>query len=879
MGRAEGTGGSGVAEPDVPLDWSAMAGGVGALADGLHEADQEAADDPAADDVFAPAVGRAVVDNGDGAEGRGPAVRANRSVPRVTESFPGVSVPAAASGAGAPTAGNGAAPVVAGPVPFDDLEPVRSPFFGDEVETPAVEERPGDDRFAPLPGRAVPANAPESIPEVGAPDAVAAFAAAPTADLGDRAVGRPWVRNDESNDVDPAEAKAPVASAAQPVPAVGAEVAAPRVAAGPVVRNDGAASSARASGGSAAGVGSEAVSGASGRGAADGGPGSVAESGSGGGGAQVPKRLAAVERLRTQVATLPLILDVEGVAAVRHEREDLLSQLDDYILPRLQRPDAPALAVIGGSTGAGKSTLTNSIVGREVSRSGVLRPTTRSPVLVHHPADSGAFLSQRILPRLTRVTSEAPEPIQPIDPNAPRITGLRLVPYDGLAPGLAIIDAPDIDSLVETNRDLAVQLLQAADLWVFVTTAARYADATPWQMLSQAAERGAAIAVVLDRVPPEALQELRIHLATKLRDNGLGGAALFTVPETPLENGFLPEKTVRPLREWLSRIAGNQRSRSVVVERTLAGALRSLPARARILAKAAAAQADGWSQLWEEIDAVFIPARFSMLDELSDGSLMSGQVLSHWQEFIARGDLASRLGGVASTRVQRIGAALTQPEQSEQPLTTTVCEAVSASVHHSVRAAMEQVIATWRKHPYGAALLTARGHQVTPADRESLLAKPVADWRQKVAQQVTEALSKAREEHPELSVDQQTVVDVMFVLTVAADHNVTGTARNRAARTPGKPGPTAGGNAEATAGEEETTPGSTVGARLAVEELLGEDTVRSIIEAAREDLLFRAGIVIDDERLRLERVLENPEDLGLRVGALLDAASAVNIAE
>ena len=83
--------------------------------------------------------------------------------------------------------------------------------------------------------------------------------------------------------------------------------------------------------------------------------------------------------------------------------------------------------MIGGSTGAGKSTLTNSLVRREVSRSGVLRPTTRSPVLVHHPADSGAFLSQRILPRLTRVTSEAPEPNQPIDPHAVRGRGLQLV--------------------------------------------------------------------------------------------------------------------------------------------------------------------------------------------------------------------------------------------------------------------------------------------------------------------------------------------------------------------------------------------------------------------------------------------------------------------
>ena len=49
--------------------------------------------------------------------------------------------------------------------------------------------------------------------------------------------------------------------------------------------------------------------------------------------------------------------------------------------------DAPLLMVVGGSTGAGKSTLVNSLVGADVSPAGVLRPTTRAPVLVCHPAD------------------------------------------------------------------------------------------------------------------------------------------------------------------------------------------------------------------------------------------------------------------------------------------------------------------------------------------------------------------------------------------------------------------------------------------------------------------------------------------------------------
>ncbi len=55
---------------------------------------------------------------------------------------------------------------------------------------------------------------------------------------------------------------------------------------------------------------------------------------------------------------------------------------------------------------------------------------------------------------------------------------------------------------MERNRSLAAQLLAAADLWLFVTSAARYADQVPWGFLKQAADRSAAVAIVLDRTPP-----------------------------------------------------------------------------------------------------------------------------------------------------------------------------------------------------------------------------------------------------------------------------------------------------------------------------------------------------------------------------------------
>src|SRR5690606_27648008 len=146
-------------------------------------------------------------------------------------------------------------------------------------------------------------------------------------------------------------------------------------------------------------------------------------------------------------ARLPL--EIPGADEARHERIAIGRQLDDYVIPRLRSIDAPALAVVGGSTGSGKSTLVNSLVGTEVSQPGLLRPTTVAPVLAHHPDAAHWFEDDRILPGLARVTGG----------RASGPTEMALAPAPGLPPDLALLDAPDIDSVVEENRALASQLL------------------------------------------------------------------------------------------------------------------------------------------------------------------------------------------------------------------------------------------------------------------------------------------------------------------------------------------------------------------------------------------------------------------------------------
>jgi hypothetical protein len=528
-----------------------------------------------------------------------------------------------------------------------------------------------------------------------------------------------------------------------------------------------------------------------------------------------PLRLPdALTALRNQLTDAPLGLATPDAEAARRAAHGITDQIDDYLLPRLLDLDAPLLTVVGGSTGAGKSTLVNSLVGAPVTTAGVLRPTTRAPVLVCAPADLPSFSGDRVLPGMPRVTGAAGG-----------AGTVQLVVRDELPAGLALLDAPDVDSVVESNRELAGQLLAAADLWIFVTTASRYADAVPWDVLRTAQERGTALAVVLDRVPPEAVQEVAADLAGMLERAGLASARLFVVEERPLVDGRLPEDQVAPLRAWLHALAADQDARAAVVRQTLTGALDSLEQRAAGVAVAIEAQDGAARNLHEAATAAYDTARAGVDEGVRSGSLLRGEVLARWQEFVGTGEWMRSLQSSVGQLRDRLTAALTGRPTPADGLQDALENSVERLLRAEADRAAERTVTTWRSLPGGAALLAGAERELEQAspDFPEAAAAQVRDWQGTVLDLVRSEGADKRSRARVLSWGVNGAGAAVMVVVFAQTGGLTG-------------------------GEIAVAGGTTAVGQRVLEAVFGDAAVRSLAARAREDLEERA-----DELLRFEQ--------------------------
>jgi energy-coupling factor transporter ATP-binding protein EcfA2 len=569
---------------------------------------------------------------------------------------------------------------------------------------------------------------------------------------------------------------------------------------------------------------------------------------------------SALLALRHPIVSVPLTLQAPGVQVARAERRKLLSQIDDYLLPRLRQSGSPILIALVGSTGAGKSTLMNSLVGMQVSATGIRRPTTNSPVLACHPDDAHWFAENVFLPTLPRVRQEGLA--------MPGRDGLLvLAASEGMPRGVALLDTPDIDSVVQAHRQFAHQFLDASDLWLFMTSSLRYADAAVWGLLQDARDRDASLAIVLSRVPPAAAAQLTAHFDAMLEANGLTEATRFVIAETVITDARLPAEVSGPVREWLEDTADHVDRRVAVLTQTMSGVLDTFRTRIPQLAAEIETQLALRSELRGSVAAAYSAGLADLDEATGNGSLLSGEILARWQDFAGTGDLLRTLQ-VRKGRVPGGRAKKRAVPARAKALKAAIQSGLDSLVASLADRAAENAVAGWQRHPAGAALLAgladagpamplygARLDQVTGMAPRTSAGDP--ELLSRMAAQGIAALARSS---PDVAGRSERAISAWqdYVLALVQAENVT---RRSIARVVSFDDESLAlvltiGVLGSGAGDATVSEGTSAVPQRLLTSLFGAGLLRDIGARARTDLHDRISLLFDEEMLRFAMILD-----------------------
>jgi hypothetical protein len=310
---------------------------------------------------------------------------------------------------------------------------------------------------------------------------------------------------------------------------------------------------------------------------------------------------------------------------------------------------------------------------------------------------------------------------------------------------------------------------------------------------------------------------------------------------------------VGEIRRWLSDLGGDAEARAAMVQQTLEGAVRSLTRRAHTVADACVEQADVAERLRAGADSAYDEELRKLVDATADGTLLRGEVLVRWQEFVGTGELLRSLEArVGRLRDRMVNAIKGKPQQAEQ-VSVAVESGLETLILEHAETAAERAEASWETLAPGQVLLSDVGEDLGRASRglRRRAERAVRDWQQDVIEMVRSEGADKRSTARFLAYGVNGLAVSLMVVVFASTAGLTGA-------------------------EVGIAGGSAVLGQKLLEAVFGDQALRTLAEKARRRLETRVRELIDEER---HRYLDLLASLGIDPGTadrVRNAARAVD---
>ena len=302
-----------------------------------------------------------------------------------------------------------------------------------------------------------------------------------------------------------------------------------------------------------------------------------------------------------------------------------------------------------------------------------------------------------------------------------------------------------------------------------------------------------------------------------------------------------------PVRSWVLNLGMNAAARERVISRTLTGALAAVPAKVRELAGIVSGQEDAHQRLVTAVDEEFERSAAELSDSLADGSVLRGEVLARWQDFVGTGQFFRGLEPTVARVRDRITAAVTGKRDAAEPLEQAIESSVALLIREQTVRAVSETAVRWQSTPEGRAVVDARPDLARlPREFDGEVGRMIADWSSGVNDLVREVGQSKRAKARILSFGVNGVGAVLMLVVFAGTGGLTGA-------------------------EAGIAGGTAVVAGKLLDTIFGDQVTRDLARTAREQLVERAHAVLEKHRAPFDRALAETEVPPRQAGVLRGA--------